>query len=522
MHRLHASNSFYGSQFTYISLRGNYFSHACILHKVPPYTVMMPLGLFSGLSPTTARLARTLLLGQVISLLVAGTGVCSGLLAQRGISIPTSQSSLNYYLLALAYGGYRIWQAKKRSGGSGLGFMAAAISASVPWWRYAILALCDVEANYFVVKAYAYTSVTSIMLIDCWSIAVAMGLSWYFLKRKFGAKHVAGVGLCILGLAVLAVSDAGGGGSGGGSGSGGLNSTSAIGNAFGSNLLIIDDDLSALARPAPSSSLSLVNMLPQRAAARFLSFRGLETKPLGDADSSSGASRAIEGDLLCLLAATLYGISNVGQEALVKSHDRTEFLALVGIWGSAFNTAQLIALERGELSSALGDGSSEPGIVAGLVLGFAACLFAMYSLTSVFLQHCDATLFNLSLLTSDGWAILMALLLFGESIPTLYWPALALIIAGLALYNRAPPPDESASVLHGGDGDAAGQSDASSRQLDEETGEGGAASPSSLRIATRDRGGDGGEDSLRSSIVQSDSLASSPVDGEVLIRPPHR
>jgi solute carrier family 35 protein F1/2 len=34
----------------------------------------------------------------------------------------------------------------------------------------------DVEANYLVVKAYAYTSMTSVMLIDCWSIVVAMAL----------------------------------------------------------------------------------------------------------------------------------------------------------------------------------------------------------------------------------------------------------------------------------------------------------------------------------------------------------
>ena len=64
-------------------------------------------------------------------------------------------------------------------------------------------------------------------------------------------------------------------------------------------------------------------------------------------------------------------------------------------------------------------------------------------------SSCDATLFNLSLLTSDAWAIAAALLIFGQPLSPLYWPALALIAGGLVLYNRAPPP------LAGGAGEQA-------------------------------------------------------------------
>ena len=41
-----------------------------------------------------------------------------------------------------------------------------------------------------------------------------------------------------------------------------------------------------------------------------------------------------------------------------------------------------------------------PEIVAAF-LGFNACLFALYTLTPVLLQRADATVLNLSLLTSD-------------------------------------------------------------------------------------------------------------------------
>jgi len=129
--------------------------------------------LCAPLSSDTARLARTLALGQAISLLVAITGVCSSLLAARGVSVPTSQSVINYYLLALCYGGYRLLRARRDSG-SGSG--GSGVAPATPWWAYAVLALVDVEANYLVVKAYAYTSMTSVMLIDCWSIVVAMAL----------------------------------------------------------------------------------------------------------------------------------------------------------------------------------------------------------------------------------------------------------------------------------------------------------------------------------------------------------
>jgi drug/metabolite transporter (DMT)-like permease len=428
------------------------------------------------LTADNRRLLRTLALGQAISLLVAGTGVFSGLLAERGVSIPTAQSSLNYWLLVLVYGGYRVVRAHKAGAGGWASALTAGLAPSVPWWRYAFLAACDVEANYLVVKAYAYTSVTSIMLIDCWSIVVAMGLSAYFLRRRFGWRHGAGVALCVAGLVVLAASDAGVGSGDGGSGGGSVNATlssplaldawlpgdAAAPDAGGSSSggapaadLVAADGLSAWLGAAGSRSRLLLlrggggsggSKSPSLAPSSF--GRALLT----DDSAGSGPPNPLLGDVLVLGAATLYAVSNVGQEALLhgtggsggSTADRSEFLALLGGWGTAFNTVQLLALERGELGAALGgDGSSSSGgAVAGLMLGFAGCLFAMYSLTSVFLSHCDATLFNLSLLTSDAWAILASLVLFGQPIRPLYWPALALIVCGLFVYNRAPPPTE--------------------------------------------------------------------------------
>jgi solute carrier family 35, member F1/2 len=401
------------------------------------------------LPPGAARTARTLAVGQAVSLLLAGSGVFSGLLAARGVAIPSAQSALNYWLLALVYGGYRVVGAYRRrhkagtaGGGDGaarraVAAVAAGLAPSVPWWRYALLAAADVEANYLLVEAYEYTSVTSIMLIDCWSIVVAMGLSAALLRRRFGWRHGAGVALCVGGLAVLAASDAGvgtgDGGGGGGGGSGAVNATLAAVAAAVSP---------SAPRPRPRSLLASLLRLPQARRPRRI---------VGDADG--GLANPLLGDALVLGASSLFAASNVGEEALLHASgggstaDRTEFLAQLGGWGACLISLQLLALERHELGALFsgGGGGGDPatppgGEVAALLLGFAACQFGTYSLTAVFLSHCDATLFNLSLLTSDAWAVLASLVLFGQPIRPLYWPALALIVCGLTAYNTGGAP----------------------------------------------------------------------------------
>ena len=53
-----------------------------------------------------------------------------------------------------------------------------------------------------------------------------------------------------------------------------------------------------------------------------------------------GAERLL-GDMLCLGGATLYGISNVAQEYVVKTYDSVEFLGMMGLFGSLINGVQL-------------------------------------------------------------------------------------------------------------------------------------------------------------------------------------
>lgn len=58
-----------------------------------------------------------------------------------------------------------------------------------------------------VVKAYQYTSITSVMLLDCWSIPSVMLLTWVFLKTKYRFRKITGVVVCVAGLVMVVFSD---------------------------------------------------------------------------------------------------------------------------------------------------------------------------------------------------------------------------------------------------------------------------------------------------------------------------
>ncbi|KAJ0872229.1 putative solute carrier family 35 member SLC35F1/F2/F6 [Helianthus annuus] len=96
-------------------------------------------------------------------------------------------------MLAIVYGGILLY---RRSG------------LKAKWYYYLLLGLVDVEANYLVVKAYQYTSITSIMLLDCWSIPSVILLTWLFLKTKYsGSNPIKGDFLVVAGATLYAVSN---------------------------------------------------------------------------------------------------------------------------------------------------------------------------------------------------------------------------------------------------------------------------------------------------------------------------
>ncbi|KAG7265498.1 hypothetical protein CRUP_003587 [Coryphaenoides rupestris] len=69
------------------------------------------------------------------------------------------------------------------------------------------LMICGTAANYAVVKAYQFTTLTSIQLLDCFVIPVLMVLSWFLLKTRYRPVHFVAVTVCLLGVGAMVGAD---------------------------------------------------------------------------------------------------------------------------------------------------------------------------------------------------------------------------------------------------------------------------------------------------------------------------
>ncbi|NXO69186.1 S35F2 protein, partial [Phainopepla nitens] len=299
------------------------------------------------------HILKTIILGQMLSLFICGTAVTSQYLAEvYKVNTPMLQSFINYTLLLLVYttmlvfrtGNDSLWQILKQR-----------------WWKYIFLALADIEANYTIVKAYQYTTLTSVQLLDCFGIPILMALSWFLLGARYKLIHFIAVAICLLG----------------------------VGTMVGADIL----------------------------AGR----------------QESEGSDVVIGDVLVLLAASLYAISNVGEEYIVKNLSRVEFLGMVGLFGTIISGIQLAIVEHKDIMRIQWNWK-----IALLFSGFALCMFGLYSFMPVVIKVTSATSVNLGILTSDLYSLFLGLFLFRYKFSGLYIVSFVTIMVGFALYCSTP------------------------------------------------------------------------------------
>ncbi|KNA19491.1 hypothetical protein SOVF_061240 [Spinacia oleracea] len=291
-----------------------------------------------------------IVLGQFLSVLITSTAFTSSELARKGVNAPTSQSFANYVLLAIVYGGLFITKKK---------------ALKAKWYYYVLLGLVDVEANFLVVKAYQYTSLTSVMLLDCWTIPCVMILTWLFLKTKYGWRKFVGVVICVAGLVMVVFSD-------------------------------VHRD-----------------------------------------ERKENGSNPLKGDLLVFAGATLYAVTNVGEEFLVKNADQVELMGMLGLSGAIISAVQISILERNELRSIQWSAKAVLPFA-----GFAVAMFLFYSLVPVLLKMSGSTMLNLSLLTSDMWAALIRIFAYREKVDWMFFVAFAAVAVGLVIYSWGDKVEE--------------------------------------------------------------------------------
>ncbi|XP_034693996.1 solute carrier family 35 member F1-like isoform X2 [Vitis riparia] len=146
------------------------------------------------------RTLYVLFLGQVVSFVLAVASFSSSFIADLGVDAPLTQSFFTYLSLALVYGSILLYRRQK---------------LRISWYWYLFLGFVDVQGNYLVNKAYQYSSITSVTLLDCWTIPWVIILTWSFLGTRYSLWQFFGAALCIVGLGLVLLSDAGVGGGGG-------------------------------------------------------------------------------------------------------------------------------------------------------------------------------------------------------------------------------------------------------------------------------------------------------------------
>lgn len=250
--------------------------------------------------------------------------------------------------------------------------------------------------------AFRYTSLTSVTLLDCFSIPASVLFSIFLLGSRYRPGHFIGAGICVLGLSFLIITEY----------------TSNSGGGSGTNRNTITS--------------------------------GGEASP----SSSNIVWAPLLGDVCVLLGASLYALCNVLTEKLLGSDVSTnQLLTLQGAFGFIISLVQAAVLyvpHRGGLllANTSGDNSGDEtspsslGVVLGSWAGFIASMTSFYSLLPLQLTWGGAALLNLSLLTSDVWTGLARVLFFGgfQGHAALYFIiSLVAVSAGIGLYTKSGP-----------------------------------------------------------------------------------
>ena len=74
-------------------------------------------------------------------------------------------------------------------------------------WQFFVCAMVDVHATLLIVFAYNFTSITSVMLLEDFTIPSAVLLSIFFLKIEYGKKHFGALALCVCGMSLSLFND---------------------------------------------------------------------------------------------------------------------------------------------------------------------------------------------------------------------------------------------------------------------------------------------------------------------------
>ncbi|KAI5288384.1 hypothetical protein KEM54_005253 [Ascosphaera aggregata] len=150
----------------------------------------------------------------------------------------------------------------------------------------------------------------------------------------------------------------------------------------------------------------------------------------GSSSSGNVSTRnQIKGDIFALIGATFYGMSNVTEEYFVSTRPLYEVLGQMGIYGMIINGVQAAIFDRKGFRDATWNGK-----VGGYFTGYTIVLFLFYSFAPLLFRLASAAFFNISLLTSNFWGVIIGVRVFHYHVHWMYPIAFVLIIVGQLIY----------------------------------------------------------------------------------------
>lgn len=304
----------------------------------------------------------------------------------------------------------------------------------------------DVQANYCYVKAYRYTTVTSVMLIECWSVPCVMLLSFCYLKASYNKLHVLGAFLCAFGLVMMILCD---------NSQAASPSSSTSTFSFPASPLSVYDNINTnllgFSMPALTDSVASpdatighieTNLVGNGTSAQSTMYADTHARTVAAPDSVIDPDPAdqIIGDLLVLVGCSTYALYNIAQEKLVKDQNLTEMLGMIGLFSTILSVIEMYFLgEFEELT-----GGSIPFHDTTLLLymfGYTVSLVLLYIGIPMLLVFSSAVMMTLSFVMADTWAIIIPVAVFGKSFSWAIWLSFFLIVLGLCVYGYAGPTD---------------------------------------------------------------------------------
>ncbi|KAG5519374.1 hypothetical protein PMAC_002000 [Pneumocystis sp. 'macacae'] len=164
----------------------------------------------------------------------------------------------------------------------------------------------------------------------------------------------------------------------------------------------------------------------------LICFGGLITLAMSDFKTKKNyiVKDPIKGNIFMIIGSSLYGVSNVLEEIFVSKQSIYEVIGQLGLWGMFINIIQVYIFERKHIRNIKWSKKT-----IGFMFGYNASLFIFYSLTPILFRMSSAIFYNMSLLTSDFWNLIIGIYLFHYYVYWLYPLAFVLVIIGLLTYH---------------------------------------------------------------------------------------